>query len=469
MPGDAEKIMEPPLSLESLSVSMPLADFVAQACWDEVPENVRHEAKRALINYFAVALAGATDPTLDKAVQVYQPFFNSGQATLIGRGERADILNAAALNAMGANVYDYDDTHIPTIIHPTAPVAAALFAFSETRPVKGADLLLALLLGIEAECRIGNAISPFHYGRGWHITSTCGVFGAAMAVGKLLALASEQLCWALGSAACQAGGLVEGLGTMAKSVSVGNAARNGMLSALLARNNFDGPSQPLEGKYGFLRVFGDQPDFTAVTAHLGATWEISNTAYKPYPCGVVLNPVLDACLALAARPEMRHAGASDIDLIELTGHPLLRQRTDRPHARNGRESQVSAQHAAPVALLRRRAGLEEFSDEAVRDPQLRALGQRLRFRDDDSYAIDAATVRLTLRGGGSLEEHVDIARGALKRPLTDAELESKLRDLCRYGRSGCDPDRLIAGIWDIEHADDAASLVRLAARPASSG
>lgn len=444
-------------------VTAPLAAFIGDTTWENVPDGIRHEIKRSVMNYFAVALAGCNDPTLDIAVRTYARFSADSTATLVGRPERMDMLNAAALNAMSANVYDYDDTHIPTIIHPTSPVAPALFAFSQARLLSGRDFMLAFLLGVEAQCRIGLAISPFHYDRGWHITSTCGVFGSAMAIGKVLKLAPAQLCWALGSAACQAGGLVESLGTMSKSVSVGNAARNGMLAALLAQDGFDGPARPLEGVNGFLQVFGDAPDFDAVTRGLGHDWEISRVAYKPYPCGVVLNPVLDACLALSGRLDPRRFDA--IESIELTGDPLLRQRTDRPGIKTGRESQVSAQHAVPVALLRGRAGLEAFSDDAVSDPKLRALGSLLRFHDDEAYSIDSAKVVLRFRDQTFDQEHVQAARGSLQRPLTDDELEAKLRDLCRYGRSGCDAGRLVDAVWNMEDAADMGRLAGLAQTP----
>jgi 2-methylcitrate dehydratase PrpD len=441
-------------------LSVRLAAFVGDTIWEQVPDPIRHEVKRSILNYFAVALAGCQDPTLDRAVRTYARFSAGPAATLVGRPERMDMLNAAALNAMSANVYDYDDTHIPTIIHPTSPLAPALFALGQTMPLAGKDFMLAFLLGVEAQCRIGLAISPYHYDRGWHITSTCGVFGSAMAVGKILKLTDTQLCWALGSAACQAGGLVETLGTMSKSVSVGNAARNGILAALLAQDSFDGPSRPLEGVNGFLQVFGNAPDFDAVTRGLGEEWEIGKVAYKPYPCGVVLNPVLDACLALAARIDTRRL--ENIESIELTGHPLLRQRTDRPDIKTGRESQVSAQHAVPVALLRGSAGLEAFSDAAVNDPKVRAMGSLLRFQDDEAFTIDSAKVVLRFRDRSTEHEHVRMARGSLQRPLTDQELETKLHDLCRYGQSGCDAGPLIDAVWHMEGNHDMGGLARLA-------
>ena len=372
------------------------------------------------------------------------------------------MLNAAALNAMAANVYDFDDTHLPTIIHPTSPIAPALFALAETSPISGRQLLTAFVAGVELTCRVGCAISPRHYARGWHITSTCGVLGAAAGVSNLLGLDDLRTGWALSHAAVQAGGLVETLGTMSKSVSVGNAARNGLLSALLANEGFDGPPQPLEGERGFLRVMDDAPDLAVLVRDLGSHWETLNNTYKPYPCGVVLNPVIEACLILQGDAGFGESGWKRITRITLTGHPLLRQRADRPDAATGRESQVSAQHAVAVSLVRGRAGLAEFSDEAVRDPVLRALGLRVSFRDDPGMAVHSVQVDIMLDDGSVIAHRVEVARGALARPLTDADLESKLRDLCKQGESGVDPDPLIEAIWNLDELADAGTLMRLA-------
>jgi 2-methylcitrate dehydratase PrpD len=373
------------------------------------------------------------------------------------------MLNAAALNAMAANVFDFDDTHIPTIIHPTAPVAAAIFALSQTQKVSGNDFLHALILGMEIECRIGNVISPAHYSRGWHITSTCGVFGSALAAGKLLNLTSQQLNWALGSASAQASGLVETLGTMSKSMSVGNAARNGLLSAILAKDDFSGPEFPLDGERGFLNVFGEKPTLEDLDGGLGSKWELLNNTYKPYPCGVVLNPVIQACLGLHDLFNSLCADVQTLEYIELTGNPLLRQRTDRPNIRTGRESQVSAQHAVGICLLRGKAGLLEFSDEAVADPRVAAIGKKLRFIDDTSMSVDAVKVCFKSQNQDAVVVVVDHAKGSLKDPLTDSDLEQKLRDLVAYGKPGYDPEPLIDQIWAIEKLDDVGQLMIMAA------
>lgn len=449
--------------MSSKNYSQLIANYVSQSNSSDLPSYVVHEAKRSLLNYFAVALASGQDETISKAVNVFRQFSARETSTIVARNQKIDMLNAAALNAMAANVFDFDDTHIPTIIHPTAPVAAALLAFSEQQKVSGREFLHALILGMEVECRIGNAVSPFHYSKGWHITSTCGVFGSAMAIGKLLSLSAQQLNWALGSASAQASGLVETLGTMSKSMSVGNAARNGILSALLASNDFNGPDRPLDGERGFLKVFGENPNFDCLTDDLGSKWEVLNNTYKPFPCGVVLNPVIQACLELQAQHNDLWSDPQVIEFIELKGNPLLRQRTDRPNVKTGRESQVSAQHAVGVCLLRGKAGLQEFSDEAVNDVSIRSIGEKLRFTDDASMSVDAVVVSIKCRNKSTIVHTIDHAKGSLDDPLADKDLEQKLYTLSAYGKPGFEPQMLINEIWSIEQMEDVGKLMRLVA------
>ena len=221
-------------------VTRRLAEFLADSQWQDIPDKVRHEAKRTVLNFVGTALGGCRDEAAELAVRALRPFFGPPQATVIGRSERPDPLSTAFLNAISANVLEFDDTHLRTVIHPAAPVVPALFGLSERRLISGQELLHAVILGIETECRIGIAISPAHYRRGWHITSTCGVFGAAAAAGRLLGLDLQRMVWAIGNAAAQSAGPIESLGSMAKSISVGNAARNGLAAALLAEQGFTG-------------------------------------------------------------------------------------------------------------------------------------------------------------------------------------------------------------------------------------
>lgn len=442
------------------AITRALAQATLAWRWADLPEAVRHEARRCLVNFFGCALAGWRDAASQTAARVFARIGPPGDCVVIGSGRTASALHAASLNAMAANVFDFDDTHLPTIAHPTAPVAPVALALAQGRRTSGIELLEAVVAGIELQCRIALAVSPGHYARGWHITSTCGVFGSAVAAARLLGLDAAQTGWAFGSAASQAGGLVETLGTMAKSISVGNAASNGLLSALLAQEGFAGPAAPLEGARGFVPVFGPEVNWDALTQGLGERWEILANTYKPYPCGVVLNPVIEACLAL--RPALAGDLAA-IERVELRGHPLLRQRTDRPGVTTGKSSQVSAQHAVAVSLTRGRAGLEEFSDAAVADAGLRRLAQRLVFVEDASLGVEAAEVTAVLADGRRVGHFVAAAHGSLASPLSDDELSAKCRELARYGGSGVAVEPLLEALWSLDRSPDAARLMPLAA------
>jgi 2-methylcitrate dehydratase PrpD len=443
---------------DDLRVTARLAEFLVASRWEDIPAAVRHEGVRSLLNFVGGALGGSQDEAVSLAAQVLAHYFGPPQATIIGRSERPDALNAAFLNAVSANVLEYDDTHLATVIHPAAPVVPGLFALAEQRRVSGAALVHALILGVEAECRIGLGVMPTHYRRGWHITATCGIFGAAAAAGKLLGLDKRHMAWALGHAATQSSGLVESLGSMSKSIGVGNAAKNGLAAALFAEAGFTAADRAIEGRYGFAPVTSDSVNLAAITDRLGESWEILANAYKPYPCGVVLFPVIDACLELRAR----HAPAPGrIAQITVRGHPLLRERADRPAVETGREAKVSIQHSVAVALLEGAAGLAQYEDACVADPAVRALRAKVAVEEDESVPVESALVTLRLDDGSSLTEHVRHGRGTPGRPMSETELDAKVRGLAAFGAPEVDAPGLIAALRAIEGEADVARIVRM--------
>lgn len=434
-----------------------LARHVAATQWDDIPPSVRHQAKRSLVNFFAVALAGCRTAPIEIALASLSEFSGGRRTTVIGRSERIDALSAAFLNAASANVHDFCDTHLPTVIHPTAPVAPGLLALAELRKLSGPDLLLALILGSEIQTRIGLAISPQHYDKGWHITSTCGVFGAAMGCGKLLGLRERELVSALGIASTQSSGLCECLGTAAKSVSVGNAARNGLWSALLAERGFDGPEEPLAGRQGFYNALGDAPDLSLVTAGLGERFEIMATSYKPYPCGFVIHPVLDCVLDWR-----REHPDAEVARVVVRGNPLLAHRTDRPAISTGREAQVSVQHAVAAALVHGEAGLDQFTDACVHDPLISAMRGKVQVLRDEAFSTIAAAVEITGADGTVHRRSQSAARGSDVNPMSDEELEGKLRTAAAGWDARYDAAPLIDAIWTLDKAADVAGLAALA-------
>ncbi len=437
-------------------VTQTLARFVAETRFEDVPDTVRHEAKRALLNFFAVALAGCRSEPIELALGSLAEFSGGRQATVIGRSERIDALNAAFLNAAGANVFDYCDTHLPTVVHPTSPLAPALLALAELRGVTGPDLLLAFVLGFEVECRVGGAVSPGHYPRGWHITSTCGVFGAAAGAAKLLGLNEKQIVWALGNASTQSAGLCECLGWPAKSLSVGNAAKNGLWSALLAQKGFEGPAEPIAGAQGFLAAMNEPPNWAALTEGLGQSWELNDNSIKPYPCGFVIHPLLDCAL------DWRAAHPNDaVDRVEFRGNPLLLQRTDRPDIATGRESQVSLQHAVAAALMHGKVGLDHFTDACVNDPAMVAMRRRIKVAADAAISTIAVEMDLWTADGKRHSLATKAARGSSSNPMKDGEIEAKLRAEASRWRAGYDAGRLIDAVWSLEKSDDVSSLAAM--------
>ncbi|HEX3937956.1 MAG TPA: MmgE/PrpD family protein [Xanthobacteraceae bacterium] len=442
--------------LHQPGVTERLAQFAADTRWSDLPGEVTHQAKRSLLNFFAVALTGCRSETVETALATLSEFSGGRRAALIGRRERIDALSAAFLNAAGANVLDFCDTHVPTAIHPTAPIMPALLALGELKRVGGRDLMLAFVLGQEIACRIGLAISPSHYNQGWHITATCGVFGAAAGAGKLLGLSPAQTVWALGTAATAAAGLCECLGTPAKSVGVGNAAKNGLFAALLAAKDFSGPAEPLAGTQGFYNALNETPDLSRLTDGLGESWEIMKTSYKPYPCGFVLHPVLD-CVLGWRREHPRDVVAG----VKVTGNPLLGLRADRPAITTSAQSQVSVQHAVAAALVTGKARTEQFAQACVNDPAVAALRGKVEVTRDEGFSTVAAAVEIATADGKLHKLTQNAARGSDRNPMSDGDLEDKLRDAAAAWDPRHDMAPLVAAIWALDDAKDIASLAAM--------
>jgi 2-methylcitrate dehydratase PrpD len=437
-------------------VTQDLARFVVETRWEDIPEQARHEAKRALLNFFAVAIAGCRTEPVELALKTLAEFSGGKPATVVGRTERIDALSAAFLNAAGANVFDYCDTHLPTVVHPTAPLAPALLSLAELRRVTGPELLLAFVLGFEIECRLGAAVSPGHYPKGWHITSTCGVFGSAAGAAKLLGLKENQVVWTLGNAATQSAGLCECLGWPAKSISVGNAARNGLFSALLAEKGFAGPAEPIAGAQGFLAAMGEPPNWAALSEGLGETWEVNNNSLKPYPAGFVIHPLLDCALDWR-----RQHPWEAVEKVTVRGNPLLLQRTDRPEVATGRESQVSLQHAVAAALVLGKAGLDQFTDACVNDPAVRQMRGRFEVAGDPAISTIAVEMDFWTKDGKKHSVSTRAARGSSANPLKDAEIERKLLDEAKSWRPGHDVRPLIDAVWALDKNGDVSNLAAM--------
>jgi 2-methylcitrate dehydratase PrpD len=448
-----------------MEVTRTLARYVLASRYADIPQAVKHEAARSFLNWVGCAVGAARHETVENALAALKPFSGPAQASVLGRGDRLDIMQAALMNGITSHTFDFDDTHLKTVIHPSGPVASAILALAERQPVSGEDFLHAFILGVEVECRIGNAVYPNHYDVGWHITGTAGVFGAAAAAGRLLGLSEQQMVWALGIAATQASGLREMFGTMCKPFHPGNAARNGLLAALLAQKDFTSSNQGIEAKRGFANVLSTKFEPKDITENLGKSFEILINTYKPFACGIVIHPAIDGCVQLRNEHNLK---ADDIADIELKAHPLVLELTGKKTPQTGLEGKFSVYHSSAVAIIHGAAGESEYSDAVVRDPVVIALRDRVTAVVGAGIHEDQVHVTVRLKNGKTLEKFVEHAIGSIARPMSDADLEAKFRGLAKGILPAAQTDRLIRLCWDIAGLKDAAEVAR-AAVPASAG
>jgi 2-methylcitrate dehydratase PrpD len=446
-----------------MQVTRTLARFVAECRPESVPDAMRHQAKRALLNVLGCAVGAARHETVERAVSALVPFFGKGEATLWGRTERADAPHAALLNGLSAHVLDFDDTH-PHAIHPSAPVWPAILAAGEHRGASGAAMLHAFVLGAEVELRVGNMVYPAHSDTGWHATGTLGVFGAAAACGKLLGLDEGRLTHALGIAATQASGLRAVFGSDSKSLHAGKAARDGLAAALLAERGFTSSLEGIEARRGFAHVLSSARDYAAGLDGLGSRWELAQNMYKPFACGLVVHAVIDACIQ--AR-DAHHLVPEAIARVHARCNPIVFELTANREPRTGLEGKFSVFHAAAAALVHGAALEAQFSDACVLDPTVIALRRRVDAEPDPTVAKMEAYVAIELTDGRRIEHHVPHALGSVERPMADSDIEKKARALGTGVLPAGQIDALVSACWAAEELPDARSLTCHLSPPAN--
>tara|TARA_R110000772_G_scaffold167899_4_gene279624 strand:+ start:2900 stop:4258 length:1359 start_codon:yes stop_codon:yes gene_type:complete len=447
-----------------MSVTETLASFVVESRPQDIPTLTYDEARRALVNYMGCAIGGAKEPALENALAVLLPFTGKATAQVLGRSETCDPLYASLFNGIGSHVHEYDDTLPKNYIHPSIPVASALFAYASAnrgtaQAVSGQEFLQAFILGFDIESRIGNAVYPSHYEAGWHITSTTGVFGAAAAIGKLLKLDTQQMIWAFGLAATQAAGIREMFGSMAKSFQPGRAAQNGYTAALLAQNNFTAGEQVLEGPRGFAAVTALEYDLDKAIDQLGKHFELHDNAYKPYACGLVVHPTIDACSQIR---EAHNIDPLTIEKIEVRVAPLVLDLCNKKDLQRALQSKYSIYHAAAIGLARGKGGLREFTDEAIADPVLSNLRSRTHAVADDRITEDQADVTVELKSGEPIHFFLEASLGNIERPLSNVQLDEKFIDQATLVLAQAQVEELLAATWAIGSCDDVGSIVSLA-------
>lgn len=439
-----------------------LARFVATHPSRGWSDAVDREAHRTVLNWTGCAVGAATHEAIEAALAAIRMLEPAPQAQVLGRADRVDMAGAALLNGISSHTFDFDDTHLKTIIHPAGPVASAALALAEHLGASGRALIDAVVLGIDVACRMGNVIYPEHYDRGWHITGSTGMLGAAAACARLLGLDEQRTAMALGIAASQPVGLREQFGTMTKPFHPGGAARAGLLSALLAKHGYTASPRALEAPRGFAQVVSTKCAWHEATDELGQRFEISFNTYKPFACGIVIHPSIDACVQLRERgvkPE-------DVERIELKVHSLVLELTGKKEPADGLSAKFSVYHGCAAGLIFGRAGEPEYHDPIVTRDDVVALRRKVVATVDDAIDEASADVVAVLRDGRREHVFVEHAIGSMRRPMSDAALAAKFAAQADPVLGAARTEALIAGCRRLGTMADVRELVALA-RPAA--
>lgn len=415
------------------------------------------EARRGFLDWTGCALAGSRHRTIDTLLGVLQEVSGKPQATVLGRGLKLGLLEAPLANGQMGHVLDYDDTHMGgVVLHTSSPVLSALLALAERAPVSGRELMLAYAVGFEAGVRSGRA-APRHHDGGWHLTGTLGSIAAGAAAGKLLKLDKQRLTYTLGIAATQAAGMQQNRGTMCKSFHAGKAAANGVLAALLAERGFDSTQEILEGKKGFCRIYSVASLPEEITANLGTSWLIETNGHKPYACGVVLHPLIDAMVAIRKRTRIDPKAVTE---ITLRVHPHVVSITGVTEPSTGLQSKFSFRHSAAVAFVDGNAGISQYTDAKATDPLLVGLRRKVQVVADEKLRSDEALA--TVVAGNLREEvHIQHASGTVDNPMSDAAIEAKFFANATPVIGEARARQAVELVWSLEKVADAREVIAL--------
>jgi len=440
------------------AVTQTLARFVASHPSRGWSDAVDHEAHRTFMNWLGCAVGAAQHESAHAALGAVAMLQPAQQASVLGRADKVDMASAALVNGITSHTFDFDDTHLKTIIHPAGPVASAVLALAEHKGMSGRAVIDALVLGIDVSCRVGNTMYPEHYDRGWHITGSTGTLGAAAGCARLLGLDEQKTAMALGIAASQPVGMREQFGTMTKPFHPGGAARAGLMSALLASQGFTASPKALEAPRGMIQTISTKYAWNEITDELGQRFEISFNSYKPFACGIVIHPSIDACSQLRAQG----VTAEQVERIELKVHSLVLELTGKKEPADGLQGKFSVYHGCACGLIFGKAGEDQYADDIVNRPDMVALRRKVVATVDDSIDEASADVTAVLKDGRRVHVFVKHAIGSLENPMTDAMLEGKFHDLSDPVIGQGKTSELIAACWKLGSIGDVRQLTALA-------
>jgi 2-methylcitrate dehydratase PrpD len=441
-----------------------IVNFITDTDITEMPPEVIEAAKRGLLDYFSVVLAGSKEqPTT--IVGEYAKCFNARpEATIVGHKLKTEVSLAALVNGTCAHALDYDDFTIESG-HPTATTGPAVLALGERHHVPGKSVLEAYIVGLEVSGKIGALIGLPQYELGWHTTGTMGTIGAAAAAAKLLRLDAQKTSTSIGIAASLASGLRQNFGTMTKPLHAGRAAQNGVIAACLAERGFTASEEALEGVLGFGRAFtGGRDLLRNRNLNLGAPYSLISPGLnvKLYPscatthCGI--EAVLDLCKQHTILP-------ADIAEVELITHPMIPEVVFHHDPRTPTEARFSYEYCVARALVSKKLSLDAFTPDAILEPQMKEIISKIHFNIAASsreapYHLRADVI-VKMQNGTVYKRHIEEAKGNSRNPLTIEELEGKFRDCAHYTLRDEGIEKVLGLILNMDRLSDIGDLMRL--------
>jgi 2-methylcitrate dehydratase PrpD len=455
-----------------MSFALELAKRINAITFNELPPEAVHWAKVGILDTVGVTLAGARDDATRIVAKVSLAEASAGPSLVFGTGRRVHLLEAALVNGTASHALDFDDCNNTLGGHPSVPILPGLIALAEDIGASGRNVIAAYIAGFETECKLSLGVNFHQYTRGWHPTTTIGVFGGAAACAKLMGLPDDRIAVALAIAASLAAGIKSNFGTMVKPLHVGHCARSGLFAALLAREGFTANDRAFEHKQGYFNVFNGPGNYDA--AKILAAWAdpldivSPGIAIKQYPCCGSTHPALDATLTLAREHKIEPEA---VERAEVWIHARRLEHTNRPDPRTALDAKFSLQYCVARALADRRIGIEHFEGNAFGEPAVRHLTARVhaapyttrQFPDENHFG---AEVRLTLRGGRTLSAKVDEPLGrTAANPLPPERLIEKFENCAARVLAPGAVSRLQETIQRLDTVGDIRDLTALIALP----
>lgn len=443
-----------------MNLSNVLAKYILKSNYENLPQEVIEFTKLCILDYFSSAIAGSSKEPVHKMTELVQELGGNQQATLITGGETS-VTQAAFLNGGASHVVEQDDIHKGSIIHAATVVVPAALAVAEWKKLSGKDFINAVVIGYEVCYRIGEAVSPSHYYY-WHNTGTCGTFGAAAAVAKLLQLNEQQIVHTLGSAGTQAAGLWEFIedGAMSKQLHPGKAAMNGVLSALLSEKDFTSAQKILEGNRGFFKAMSEVYNESKITKNLGNKHKILENSFKVHASCRHTHHAMDLMTELA---QCKEVYAADIESIIVKTYQVAIDITDNDAPDTQYASKFSLQFCTALALIEGEGGIDIFNEETLWDPQIRDLMKRVQIEVDPNIDNQypekwGASVELKMRSGKTMAMETDFPKGDPENPVSKRELSDKFHRLAKEWPE-IDRTTLLEAILSLEKIENMKELL----------